>query len=125
MRKLLLGSVALFALSVGGPAVAADMPVKYKAPPPVYTWTGCYGGGFVGYSTGRAELAYGANVLGIAPGTQASDPIHLSGGTGGFDLGCQYQSGWWLIRSEEHTSELQSHHDLVCRLLLEKKKKKK
>src|SRR6266540_4440897 len=25
-------------------------------------------------------------------------------------------------RSEEHTSELQSHHDLVCRLLLEKKK---
>src|SRR5437773_6885649 len=30
-----------------------------------------------------------------------------------------------LPRSEEHTSELQSHHDLVCRLLLEKKKKKK
>src|SRR5437773_3931989 len=28
-------------------------------------------------------------------------------------------------RSEEHTSELQSHHDLVCRLLLEKKKKTK
>ena len=27
-----------------------------------------------------------------------------------------------LTRSEEHTSELQSHHDLVCRLLLEKKK---
>src|SRR5437773_4471880 len=27
-----------------------------------------------------------------------------------------------LGRSEEHTSELQSHHDLVCRLLLEKKK---
>src|SRR5437773_8195171 len=29
-----------------------------------------------------------------------------------------------IDRSEEHTSELQSHHDLVCRLLLEKKKKK-
>src|SRR5260221_5689657 len=29
------------------------------------------------------------------------------------------------IRSEEHTSELQSHSDLVCRLLLEKKKKNK
>src|SRR5437667_6389583 len=28
-----------------------------------------------------------------------------------------------VMRSEEHTSELQSHHDLVCRLLLEKKKK--
>src|SRR5437588_12082737 len=30
-----------------------------------------------------------------------------------------------VIRSEEHTSELQSHSDLVCRLLLEKKKKNK
>src|SRR5438034_1491487 len=30
-----------------------------------------------------------------------------------------------LKRSEEHTSELQSHSDLVCRLLLEKKKKRK
>src|SRR5207248_9574821 len=29
-----------------------------------------------------------------------------------------------LIRSEEHTSELQSPYDLVCRLLLEKKNKK-
>src|SRR5438874_8575201 len=28
-----------------------------------------------------------------------------------------------LARSEEHTSELQSRRDLVCRLLLEKKKK--
>src|SRR5574343_1191809 len=38
------------------------------------------------------------------------------------------QLSWSLLnlerlRSEEHTSELQSHHDLVCRLLLEKKKK--
>src|SRR5699024_11477414 len=29
-----------------------------------------------------------------------------------------------ITRSEEHTSELQSRFDLVCRLLLEKKKKK-
>src|SRR5260370_15414025 len=30
-----------------------------------------------------------------------------------------------FVRSEEHTSELQSHLNLVCRLLLEKKKNKK
>src|SRR2546430_6639692 len=30
-----------------------------------------------------------------------------------------------VVRSEEHTSELQSQSNLVCRLLLEKKKKKK
>src|SRR5699024_11321477 len=29
----------------------------------------------------------------------------------------------WVLRSEEHTSELQSRFDLVCRLLLEKKNK--
>src|SRR5690349_23534729 len=34
------------------------------------------------------------------------------------DAGCD------RMRSEEHTSELQSRRDLVCRLLLEKKKKK-
>src|SRR2546421_8854465 len=32
---------------------------------------------------------------------------------------------WSRARSEEHTSELQSRSDLVCRLLLEKKKKTK
>src|SRR2546430_15758014 len=31
---------------------------------------------------------------------------------------------WNDLRSEEHTSELQSQSNLVCRLLLEKKKKK-
>ena len=31
---------------------------------------------------------------------------------------------YFTARSEEHTSELQSHSDLVCRLLLEKKKNK-
>src|SRR5882762_2812904 len=36
-----------------------------------------------------------------------------------------YCIGGGSARSEEHTSELQSHLNLVCRLLLEKKKKKK
>src|SRR5437588_8836454 len=37
--------------------------------------------------------------------------------------GRQLRSVLRFVRSEEHTSELQSHSDLVCRLLLEKKKK--
>src|SRR5690242_21282905 len=41
----------------------------------------------------------------------------------GLDPGLQLQQ--LEQRSEEHTSELQSHVNLVCRLLLEKKKKKK
>src|SRR5256885_8352916 len=35
---------------------------------------------------------------------------------------CRPRSRWQLVRSEEHTSELQSPCNLVCRLLLEKKK---
>src|SRR2546430_8153024 len=37
------------------------------------------------------------------------------------DLAAPPSFRWWL-RSEEHTSELQSQSNLVCRLLLEKKK---
>src|SRR2546421_8637772 len=39
--------------------------------------------------------------------------------------GCDDRQAGALDRSEEHTSELQSRSDLVCRLLLEKKKKAK
>src|SRR5699024_11526585 len=37
-------------------------------------------------------------------------------------LGHDGRQGAWAQRSEEHTSEVQSRFDLVCRLLLEKKK---
>src|SRR2546430_6635293 len=36
----------------------------------------------------------------------------------------EHLAGFFTQRSEEHTSELQSQSNLVCRLLLEKKKKK-
>src|SRR5437667_2584621 len=62
-------------------------------------------------------------------------------GLGRLDVECEHNAGEWTVfpeclrsqlarrareplpRSEEHTSELQSHHELVCRLLLEKKKR--
>src|SRR2546422_4660595 len=40
----------------------------------------------------------------------------------GFPSRCKWSVGMPLVRSEEHTSELQSRLHLVCRLLLEKKK---
>ena len=42
-----------------------------------------------------------------------------------FPVSNQGREVWNFNRSEEHTSELQSRFDLVCRLLLEKKKKEK
>src|SRR5260370_30887217 len=44
-----------------------------------------------------------------------------SGGSTGTHTG-PGRYAWAVARSEEHTSELQSHLNLVCRLLLEKKK---
>src|SRR2546422_1492563 len=48
---------------------------------------------------------------------------HTDLGTGGAPLGVPVPRVEPLERSEEHTSELQSRLHLVCRLLLEKKKK--
>src|SRR5438034_3807656 len=63
----------------------------------------------VAYDGGADEvMSYGAVVE-----ADVRDLIH----------GCIFTRGPKdLKRSEEHTSELQSHSDLVCRLLLEKKK---
>src|SRR5260370_14478185 len=52
-------------------------------------------------------------------------PISLPGATSNHCYFCWYALTRGLARSEEHTSELQSHLNLVCRLLLEKKKLKK
>src|SRR5438034_5738803 len=56
-------------------------------------------------------------------------PAHLQvgeqGGAGLIEDGCvDAVLVFQHLRSEEHTSELQSHSDLVCRLLLEKKKQR-
>src|SRR5690606_39828548 len=55
--------------------------------------------------------------------SHAAAKKYLSGGFGGL-LGFGLKGGY-EARSEEHTSELQSRENLVCRLLLEKKKRGK
>src|SRR2546421_6714221 len=54
---------------------------------------------------------------GVHPAT-----FQLLGGTYSFANGLVISNNATVTRSEEHTSELQSRSDLVCRLLLEKKK---
>src|SRR5438477_10129752 len=63
----------------------------------------------------------GATVMQATPATWR---LLLESGWGG-NPGLKVLCGGEALRSEEHTSELQSHVNLVCRLLLEKKKKKK
>src|SRR5947209_17005049 len=54
--------------------------------------------------------------------TAADTPSGYSRGEGQKPVSKAYRDNWNVIRSEEHTSELQSRQYLVCRLLLEKKK---
>src|SRR6478735_12819491 len=53
------------------------------------------------------------------------DALPIDPGSTGRDTACAGRGGGRRGRSEEHTSELQSPCNLVCRLLLEKKKKNK
>src|SRR5437773_6009019 len=75
-----------------------------------------------GYWVGKNKTAI--LMTGGPGGTFGMDMIDALGwmqNGGGLELAQEF---FQKERSEEHTSELQSHHDLVCRLLLEKKKKK-
>src|SRR2546426_9044996 len=64
--------------------------------------------------------------LAIAAGAckkgKAGGPDPAGGGGGGAPMGMPVEVVVARTRSEEHTSELQSPCNLVCRLLLEKKK---
>src|SRR5207237_805321 len=71
-----------------------------------------------GRSLGRRLLAFTRELL--------PDEVWLRCAEGNAKAWRWYErEGFVLERSEEHTSELQSHLNLVCRLLLEKKKQKK
>jgi outer membrane immunogenic protein len=56
MRRSTLISIlaAGWCLGLSGAALAADMPLKAPPPPPLYVWTGWYGGVNVGYSWGHS-----------------------------------------------------------------------
>jgi opacity protein-like surface antigen len=55
-------AIAAIAL-IGTPAFAADMAVKAPPPPPapVYSWTGWYVGGNIGYSRGKADTDFNSD----------------------------------------------------------------
>src|SRR5689334_25083026 len=65
----------------------------------------------------RSSPRRGRSGSAMAPSVGLRPPVHL---------GRRFGRAWsHPVRSEEHTSELQSQFHLVCRLLLEKKKNKK
>src|SRR5207249_7058829 len=98
--------------------------------------TGRFGGPLTAGTDALGRFAYAADLLvspepfraegdfALVSSVLGNPTLDLSAWTSWADLGSP-PSGPNVTRSEEHTSELQSRFDLVCRLLLEKKKKKK
>src|SRR5438034_3685710 len=89
------------------PTHSAPGAVNATTNPSPPRWPQCRGQGMAG-------APYGGK-----PGRTLNGVLNLMSPANGSRLSCGRN------RSEEHTSELQSHSDLVCRLLLEKKKTKK
>src|SRR5688572_26740950 len=73
-------------------------------------------------AVGCAEAIWRAKKLGANEGFRGDEIVYVSLGDGTTSEGEFWES--LNTRSEEHTSELQSQSNLVCRLLLEKKKLK-
>jgi outer membrane immunogenic protein len=106
MRKLLLAGTTFVALT-GTPALAADMPLKAPplAPAPVWTWTGFYIGGNVGYGWGTGELSavFGssfspAQAAALTP--LATPTLKPQGVLGGVQAGYNFQNGNFLVGVE-------------------------
>jgi outer membrane immunogenic protein len=100
MKKLLLGTA--ISLATVGVAAAADLPpapapipVYSKAPPPVWSWTGCYVGGNIGGGWSHNDTASSAT---FAPPNVEIVNATGSGVVGGGQVGCDYQfAGGWVI----------------------------
>src|SRR5690606_21014125 len=92
------------------PAAGFAIEIVRRPRPGVYT---CAGGGYVASgAAGRDKLPMpylpeGARLLPLEGAGEVQTPVRYEGPV--------------ALRSEEHTSELQSRENLVCRLLLEKK----
>lgn len=97
MRKLFLATTAFVVLAAAS-AGAADMSARpaYAPPPaPVYSWTGMYWGGNVGYSWGQSK--FDATFTGVGTFSRSRD---IDGVIGGVQTGYNYQFGAWVLGLE-------------------------
>jgi outer membrane immunogenic protein len=91
MRNLLLSGVALSVLAT--PVMAADLAPSFKAPIPIYTWTGCYVGGDIGGGWANQGVLNSFQLPFPIIGSQDTANTTATGGTiiGGGHVGCNYQ----------------------------------
>jgi outer membrane immunogenic protein len=90
MRRsaIVLAATAAIGLGLTQTTFAAEMPLKAPAPVVIFSWTGCYLGGFGGVKIARVH-EYDA----FGDFAQYSG----RGGLAGAEVGCQYQNGHWVV----------------------------
>src|ERR1700692_4971133 len=108
MRKLLFAQVATLAVTMAGPAMAADMPLAAAAPfAERFNWTSCYLGGHVGGGFGRKDITDPVQLVqdsflgaGSTTGITTVSPTP-SGAVIGGQIGCDYQfAPSWVVGVE-------------------------
>ena len=121
MKKILIGIATAASLLTTG-VYAADLarPVYTKAPvmvDPIFSWTGFYIGGNLGYSSGRASntdtLSVGATGAIVASSTGRND---VNGVIGGGQIGYNWQASNWLfgLETDIQGSGERGSSTLVC-----------
>jgi outer membrane immunogenic protein len=102
-RKILLTSVGAMALT-GSAAFAAEPPPVYvPPPPPIFTWTGIYVGGQVGYAWARDNGSINnpaPGIAGLPPSIFLPFTVNFQGVIGGAHLGYNLQFNQWVVGLE-------------------------
>jgi outer membrane immunogenic protein len=103
MKRLMLVGTVL--LNIPGLAQAADMPLKAPlAPPlPAFTWTGIYGGGYIGGLWAKTDNDF---VFPPPASWQQSASVGVAGGI----VGLQYQWGSLVFGAEANVGQILSHN---------------
>src|SRR5690606_40323081 len=122
IRQLIYGSGGINMLANNIVEQLLEIEAVFLRPNDPFTWSSglkspiyCDNRLTLSYPTLRKEIASGLSKL-----VQDHYPeVEMIAGTA--TAGIPHAA--WVSRSEEHTSELQSRENIVCRLLLEKKKK--
>jgi outer membrane immunogenic protein len=107
MRKLLLAGAAALSIGIAGPARAADMPLGYVAPLPIFNWTSCFLGAHIGGGwahkdfTDPVALVQNSMLGTVTPGVTTVG-VSSSGLIIGGQMGCDYQFGFspWVVGVE-------------------------
>jgi outer membrane immunogenic protein len=90
-RQILMASVGAIAIAIAGSAFAAEPPVYTPPPPPIFTWTGLYIGGQVGYAWGSDPI----DVVDVLGGPNAFFNDKPNGVLGGAHVGFNLQIPSW------------------------------